>query len=66
VLGRYAMLGAYKPHWDPNQERFFFGLLRECLDQGVISEAMLREEMARNHVRHDAFEVMERTPRLAA
>ena len=66
LLGRYAMLGAYKPHWDPNQERFFFGLLRECLEQGVIPEAMLREEMARNHVRHDAFEVMERTPPLAA
>jgi hypothetical protein len=27
---------------------------------------MLRQEMARNHVRHDAFEVMERTPPLAA
>ena len=66
LLGRYAMLGAYKPHWDPSQERFFFGLLRECLEQGLISETMLREEMARNHVRHDAFEVMERTPPLAA
>ena len=32
----------------------------------MISEAMLREEMARNHVRHDAFEVLERTPTLAA
>ncbi len=66
LLGRYALLGAYRAHWDPNQERFFFGLLRECLEQGVISEAMLREEMARNHVRHDAFEVIERTPPLAA
>ena len=66
LLGRYALLGAYKPHWDPAQERFFFGLLRECVEQGVIPEAMLREEMARNHVRHDAFEVMERTPPLAA
>jgi hypothetical protein len=66
LVGRYALLGTYRPHWDPNQERFFFGLLRECLDKGVIPEAMLREEMARNHVRHDAFEVMERTPPLAA
>jgi hypothetical protein len=66
LVGRYAMLGAYRPHWDPNQERFFFGLLRECLEQGVIPEAMLREEMARNHVRHDAFEVLDRTPPLAA
>ena len=66
LFGRYGMLGAYRPHPDQNQERFFFGLLRECLEQGVISDAMLREEMARNHVRHDAFEVIERTPKLAA
>jgi hypothetical protein len=50
----------------PNQERFFFGLLRECLEKGVVSEQMLREEMARNHVRHDALELVERTPPLAA
>jgi len=66
LFGRYALLGQYKRHWDPNQEHFFFGLLRECLEKGVISEAMLREEMERNHVRHDAFEVIERTPPLAA
>jgi hypothetical protein len=60
------MLGRYRSHPDPNQERFFFGLLRECVDKGVISEDMLREEMERNHVRHDAFEIIERTPRLAA
>ena len=66
VFGRYAMLGRYRRHPDPNQERFFFGLLRECLEKGIVSEDMLREEMKRNHVRHDAFEVMERTPPLAA
>jgi hypothetical protein len=60
------MLGHYRAHWDPNQERFFFGLLRECLDKGVVSEQMLRAEMQRNHVRHDALEVIERTPPLAA
>jgi len=27
---------------------------------------MLREEMAKNHIRHDAFEVLQRTPPLAA
>jgi hypothetical protein len=26
---------------------------------------MLRDEMKQNHVRHDAFEVLERTPSLA-
>ncbi|MFQ5971933.1 MAG: hypothetical protein ACE5Q3_06335 [Alphaproteobacteria bacterium] len=66
VFGRYAFLGRYRPHWDPNQERFFFGLLRECLENGVVSEEMLREEMQRNHIRHDAFEVLDRTPPLAA
>ncbi len=66
LFGRYALLGRYKRHPDPNQERFFFGLLRECLEKGIISEDMLRDEMRRKHVRHDAFEVIERTPPLAA
>jgi hypothetical protein len=57
---------AYLPHPDPNQERFFFGLLRECLEQGIVSEALLREEMRQNHIRHDALDVLERTPPLAA
>ena len=56
----------YKRHPDRNQERFFFGLLRECLDEGIVSEAMLKAEMERDHVRHDAFEMLERTPALAA
>jgi hypothetical protein len=51
----------YLPHPDPAQERRFFGLLRECLSQGVVTESMLREEMRRNHLRHDALEVLERT-----
>ncbi len=66
LFGEYAMLGKYQPHPDPAQEYFFFGLLRECLDQGIVSEEMLRKEMRQNHVRHDAFEVLERTPTLSA
>jgi hypothetical protein len=66
VFGDYAFMGHYLPHPDPNQERFFFGLLRECLDQGIVTEEMLRAEMQQNHVRHDAFEVLDRTPPLAA
>jgi hypothetical protein len=31
-----------------------------------VTREMLRDEMRQNHVRHDAFEVMERTPPLAA
>ncbi len=66
LLGEYALLGRYQTHPDPNQERFFFGLLRECLDKGIVTEDMLRTEMQQNHVRHDALEVLDRTPPLAA
>ena len=66
LFGDYGLLGRYKPHPDPRQEAFFFGLLRECLEKGEISEDFVRDEMARDHVRHDAFEVLERAPRLAA
>ncbi len=66
LFGDHALLGHYRRHPDRNQERFFFGLLRECLEQGIVTEDMLRDEMRRNHVRHDAFEVLDSTPRLAA
>jgi hypothetical protein len=65
LFGEYGLLGNYKEHPDLNQAHLFFGLLKECLDQGIITEAMLREEMRRNHVRHDAFEVLAHTPDLA-
>lgn len=65
LFGEYAFLGSYKAHPDRNQEILFFGLLRECLEQGKVTEAMLREEMRQNHVRHDALEVLGRTPALA-
>ena len=32
-FGDYALLGHYVRHPDPNQERFFFGLLRECVEK---------------------------------
>jgi hypothetical protein len=65
-LTRRSPPSRYTSHPDPNQERFFFGLLRECLERGVVSEALLRDEMKQNHIRHDALEVIERTPPLAA
>ena len=64
MFGDYGLLGHYAAHPDKNQEQFFFGLLRECLEKGIISEDMVRDEMRQNHVRHDAFEVVERTPQL--
>ncbi len=64
LFGTYSMLGSYKDHPDKRQEELFFGMLRECVDEGSVSEAMLKEHMAQNHVRHDAFEVMAKTPPL--
>ncbi len=64
IFGDYAFLGRYRKHPDRNQENFFFGLLRECLENGTVTEAMVREQMAYNHVRHDAIEVVEKVPPL--
>jgi hypothetical protein len=60
VFGDYALLGRYARHPDPNQELLFFGLLRECVDKGLVSEAELRAAMKNNCVRHDACEVLAR------
>ncbi len=65
LFGEYALLGSYKEHPDQNQTDLFFGLLKECLEQGIVSEQMVREEMQQNHVRHDAFEILAKTPALA-
>ncbi len=64
LFGEYALLGHYRQHPDVAQEHFFFGLLRECLEIGHVSEQLVRDEISKNHVRHDAFEVLARTPPL--
>ncbi len=66
LFGEYALLGRYRSHPDIKQEQLFFGLLRECVEQGIVTEEMLRDEIQHNHVRHDAFEVLGRTPILSA
>lgn len=48
--------GRYEAHPDPAQERLFFRSLGECLERGTISEALLRSEIERRHVRADAFD----------
>jgi len=57
-------------HWIRRARRSLFGdyglLVRECLDKGIVSEAQLREAMGENHLRHDALELIERVPTLAA
>jgi len=64
LFGDYGLLGHYWRHPDANQSWFFFALLKECVERGKITESMLREEMAANHLRHDALEVLEATPDL--
>lgn len=66
VFGEYGLLGHYKAHPDPKQEQFFFSLVRECLEKGVVSESLVRDEMKQNHVRHDALKLVEKAPSLAA
>jgi hypothetical protein len=66
LFGEYGLLGRYAPHPDKKQEQLFFGLLKECLETGHVTEELVREEIRRNHVRHDALEVLGRTPSLGA
>lgn len=58
--------GHYQRHPDPRQERFFFRLLRECLEVGSVSEELIKEEMAKNHLRHDAFELLDESEALSS
>jgi hypothetical protein len=58
LFGPHAFLGRYRAHPDPRQETLFFALLRECVDRGVVPETLLREEIERDHLRHDAFDRM--------
>lgn len=66
LFGDYGLLGTYKKHPDPNQEQFFFSLLRDALDHGAVTEERLRDEMAKNHLRHDALELVEKARPLKA
>jgi hypothetical protein len=64
LFGEHALLGRYARHPDRNQEYFFFGLLKEAYEKGLVSEAQLREAMQHNFIRHDSFEVMKEVPPL--
>jgi hypothetical protein len=65
LVGDYGLLGRYKPHPDPNQERLFFALLKECMELGIVTRDMIRDNMRLNHVRHDSLQVLARTRSLA-
>ncbi len=62
VLSQTAASGSYTQHPDRKQEAFFFGLLRECLELGLVTESLLKEEMRQNHLRHDALELLRSVP----
>jgi len=47
--------GVYKPHPDPKQEQFFFGLLREALAANAFPLSIVEEEIEYRHVRSDAL-----------
>lgn len=64
LFGEYALLGQYKKHPDTNQERLFFALLKECVEAGIVTEDMIKDQMKKNYVRHDALDLIARTPTL--
>jgi hypothetical protein len=55
LFGDYKFAGTYDAHPDPRQESFFFGLVREAMEDGELTEALLRDEIARGHLRPDAL-----------
>ena len=55
LFGDYKFAGTYGAHPDPRQEAFFFGLVKEGLEEGVFTEAQLRDEIAQGHLRTDAM-----------
>ena len=60
LFGEDRFAGRYTAHPDPAQERFFFSLVRECLESGEFTAGQLREEMARGHLRADALALVGR------
>jgi hypothetical protein len=50
----------YRKHPDRNQEAFVFSLLAELVDSGEVTSDELEREMAANHIRHDAPQLIDR------
>ncbi len=55
----YSPHGFYEKHPDPNQEKFFFSLFKECLEQGVFTEDYVQSEIEKKHIRPDMMQVLE-------
>jgi hypothetical protein len=45
-------------HPDARQERLFFSLVSECLRSGEVTEELLRDAVARKHLRADVFDLI--------
>ncbi|MCB1699270.1 MAG: hypothetical protein H6985_00395 [Pseudomonadales bacterium] len=58
LFGEYKFAGTYDAHPDPNQEKFFFDMVRGCLEDGVVTEAQLRDEIKQGHLRADALDLV--------
>jgi hypothetical protein len=58
LFGEYKFAGTYDAHPDPAQEKFFFGLVKGCLEEGTITEAQLHDEIQQGHLREDAFDLV--------
>jgi hypothetical protein len=63
-----ALLGkqkdTHRPHPDKRQQDFFFGLVSECLEKGIVSKELLQDEITEGRLRADAFDVISSTPPL--
>lgn len=58
LFGDYKFAGTYAQHPDPEQEAFFFGLVKECLEDGEFNESLLKDEISQGHLRPDALELV--------
>lgn len=56
--GLLAAHRRFQKHPDPNQERFFFELLKECLENGSVGEDLVRRGVQAQDVRADAFDLL--------
>jgi len=66
LLGETRGRDHYERHPDPNQEKFFLDLLRECVAEGKITRDLLKEHMAKNYIRHDILKLLDAARPLAA
>lgn len=46
----------YQPHPDKNIELFFFHLLKDAMEGGVVTERLIKDEIAAKHVRSDMLD----------